>query len=302
MLKKALLVGINDYADAPLRGCVNDVMQMKEVLLDLFGFAPENIHMLLNKHATRKGIIEGLEWLAQNGDGQSVRVFHYAGHGHFVPDENGDEPDGADEALVPYDYERKGYLIDDHLKTLYDRFSAGSNLTLVMDCCHSGTNQRDAERDVIYRFLPVSYADRQAIMAARRKFLQEQREYVLREMKQFKSKKPMRGPDEEFEKLVLGVMQRFEKQRYGDYRVREGNVLLAACASDQKAADAKFDQTYHGAFTFLLVKILRETQGRIKHLDLVKKLGEELDQNGFKQIPQLECLNGRQNSEILTFF
>jgi hypothetical protein len=28
-IRKALLVGINEYDDAPLRGCVNDVKQMQ---------------------------------------------------------------------------------------------------------------------------------------------------------------------------------------------------------------------------------------------------------------------------------
>ncbi|MGH7496599.1 MAG: caspase family protein [bacterium] len=302
MLKKALLIGINEYPDVPLRGCVNDVMQMKEALIDLFGFAPENIQMILDREATQKGVVEGLDWLAQGGNEQAVRVFHYAGHGHFVPDKSGDEPDGADEALVPYDHERNGYLIDDHLKELYDRFPANGNLTLIMDCCHSGTNQRDVEHDVIYRFLPVSYADRKAIAEAKRKFLQAQREFVLREMKQFKSQKTLRGPDEEFEKRVMAAMQSFKKQRYGDHRVREGNVLIAACQSDQKAADAKFDKTYHGAFTFFLVKLLRETEGRIPHLELVQKLGDLLDDHDFKQIPQLECLEGRNAANLFAAF
>ncbi len=302
MRKKALLIGINDYPDAPLRGCVNDVLQMKETLLDLFEFAPENIRVILDRDATKKGIVQGLDWLAQGGNEPAVRLFHYAGHGHFVPDKNGDEPDGADEALVPYDYARSGNLIDDHLKELYDRFPATGNLTLIMDCCHSGTNQRDAEHDICYRFLPVSYSERKAIAEAKRKFLREQREFVLQEMRQFQQPKAMRGPDEEFEKRIWGVMQGFEKQRYGDHRVREGNVLLSACQSDQKAADASFGKTYHGAFTFFLIKILRESQGRVNHLELVQKLGDLLEDHGFKQVPQLECLEGREKAGLLTQF
>jgi hypothetical protein len=302
MLKKALLIGINDYPGVPLRGCVNDVMQMKEVLLDLFGFTPENIRMILDREATKKGMVEGLDWLAQGGNEQAVRVFHYAGHGHFVPDKNGDEPDGADEALVPYDYQSNGCLIDDHLKELYDRFPANGNLTLIMDCCHSGTNQRDVEHDVIYRYLPVNYTDRRAINEAKREFLRAQREFVLKELQQFNNPKKLRGPDQEFEQRVLAVMKLFEKQRYGDHRVREGNVLLAACQSDQKAADAKFDTTYHGAFTFFLIQILRETEGRVNHLELVQKLGDLLADSDFNQVPQLECLEGRNGASLFASF
>ena len=110
------------------------------------------------------------------------------------------------------------------------------------------------------------------------------------------------GDNEAFEQLVMAAMQSFAKQRYGDHRVREGNMLLAACQSDQKAADAKFDKTYHGAFTFFLVKILRETEGRINHLELVQKLGDLLDDHGFKQIPQLECLEGRNAANLFATF
>lgn len=120
MLKKALLVGINAYREMPLRGCVNDVKDMQAVLRELYQFENENLRVLTDKEATRQGIIDGLNWLAEGGGEEAVRVFHYAGHGHYVPDEEGgDEPDGADEALVPYDCARSGFLIDDHLEKLY---------------------------------------------------------------------------------------------------------------------------------------------------------------------------------------
>ena len=32
MTMYALLIGINDYADVPLRGCVNDIEQVREFL------------------------------------------------------------------------------------------------------------------------------------------------------------------------------------------------------------------------------------------------------------------------------
>ena len=130
-LRKALLVGINAYRSAPLRGCVNDVFQMKEVLQRYYGFAEADMRILLDRDATAAGIKAGLEWLAQDGDdADAVRVFHYSGHGSFVADQNGDEPDGRDECLVPYDYESVGMLTDDVLKTYYDRFPRTGNLTL----------------------------------------------------------------------------------------------------------------------------------------------------------------------------
>jgi hypothetical protein len=300
MLKKAFLVGINAYSDSPLRGCVNDVKAMKELLKSLYGFAEDNIRLIADKEATTKGIVDGLTWLAEGGDEKAVRVFHYAGHGHFAPDKNGDESDGSDEALVPYDYRKTGYLIDDKLKELYDRFPANGNLTLIMDCCHSGSINRGPEgSDIYYRFIPNTYAERKAIAAAKRKFHEEQRQFVMSEVRSFAK---VRGRDNEFERRIEEAMQKFEKQRFGDLRVREGNILLAACQSDQQAADAKMSGAYRGAFTFYLIKFLREANGKITYRDLIEKVGKTLDAAKFVQVPQLECMAGREKAQALSLF
>jgi len=300
MLKKAFLVGINAYRGSLLRGCVNDVNAMKELLTSLYGFEEDNIRLITDKEATTKGIVEGLGWLAQGGDEKAVRVFHYAGHGHFAPDENKDEPDGSDEAVVAYDYKSAGYLIDDKLKELYDSFPANSNLTLIMDCCHSGTTNRGPEElDIYYRFIPNTYAERKAIAAAKRKFHEAQRQFVMKEVKGFAK---TRGRDEEFEQRIEAAMKKFEKQRFGEVRTREGNILLAACQSDQQAADAKISGAYRGAFTFYLVKFLREANGKITYRELIEKVGKTLDAHKFAQAPQLECIAGRERAQALAFF
>ncbi|MGH7496600.1 MAG: caspase family protein [bacterium] len=302
MLKKALLVGLNKYPlrSLNLRGCVNDVRHMKEVLTDLFNFAPDSIRLLLDREATKKNIVTGLKWLAEGGSETAVRVFHYAGHGYALPDRNGDEEDGADEALVPYDFLEHGFLIDDVLKRHYARFPKNGNLTLIMDCCHSGTIQRDPVQDVRYRFMPNSYRERKAIAAASRKFRKEQQEHVVTALADLRGRKIS---DEEFQQRVRDAMRQFEKQRFGgDFKLREGNVLLAACHSSQQAADAKFGRDYHGAFTFFLTKILRAKRGRLTHRELIEKLGKALHELDFPQIPQLECNRGREKAKLFSAF
>ncbi len=302
MLKKALLVGINNYPlkRLDLRGCVNDVMRMQETLATIFDFAQEDIRLLLDRNATRQNLVAGLKWLAEGGSEKAVRVFHYAGHGCSLPDRNGEEEDGADEALVPYDFQHNRFLIDDALKKLYQRFPKDGNLTLIMDCCHSGTIQRDPIADIRYRFMPNSYEQRKAISAASRKFKEEQREYVTAALVDLRSKKI---PAEEFQQRVQDAMRRFEKQRFGgDFSLREGNVLLAACHSAQQAADAKFGRDYHGAFTFFLTKILRAKQGRITHRELIEKTAEALHDLDFPQMPQLECQRGRERAKLFSAF
>lgn len=290
MRKKALLVGINAYASAPLYGCVNDIKAMKEVLTSLYGFSQDNIRLLTDKEATSKAIVDGLGWLAQDSEEKSVRVFHYAGHGHFVPDTSGDEPDGADEALVPYDQKKSSYLIDDKLKELYVRFSANSSLTLIMDCCHAGSNNRGPDKTINYRFIPPTYAERKAISAAKKKFHEAQRAFVMQEVNAFAK---VRGRDVEFERRIEAAMEKFRKMRFGDVRTSESNVLLAACQSDQQAADAKIGRNFNGAFTYYLVKALRDANGRISYRKLIENTAKELDAHRFVQVPQLECIDGR---------
>jgi hypothetical protein len=301
MLKKALLVGINKYRKYPLRGCVNDVTAMKDLLVELFGFSADNIRLITDRDATTEAVVSNLEWLAQGGADPAVRVFHYAGHGHFVPDQDGDEgKEGRDEALVLYDHDKKGYLIDDNLKDLYKRFPANSNLTLIMDCCHSGTNQRGPE-DICYRFIPNIYEEREAIAAARKKFLQAQMQFVRQELGNLRSK--TRGPDEAFERQLEAAMRKYDEKHFGLDPVREGNVLLAACRSDQQAADAKMSRgKYHGAFTYYFVKLVREAQGKIAYQDLIKSLGKTLYDRNFNQEPQLECSEGREGAPLFSLF
>src|SRR3712207_2611458 len=118
MALKALLVGINSYDETPLRGCVDDVRVMHELLQARYGLLPDNTRLLLEGAATAAAITEGIRWLLQPDDEPSrrllrwlqpddepsIRLFHFSGHGAYVADEDGDEPDGQDECLVPVDH------------------------------------------------------------------------------------------------------------------------------------------------------------------------------------------------------
>ena len=59
MAKKALLVGINYPGTShALRGCVNDVMMVSEVLTKEFGFKAKEKRMLTDESATTANIME----------------------------------------------------------------------------------------------------------------------------------------------------------------------------------------------------------------------------------------------------
>jgi hypothetical protein len=101
----------------------------------------------------------------------------------------------------------------------------------------------------------------------------------------------------------MAAIRKFEKVRFGDHRVREGNILLAGCKSDQQAADAKMGRSkYHGAFTYYFIKLVREAEGKISHQNLMRNLGKTLYSRKFNQEPQLECNAGRENAKLFSLF
>jgi len=64
-MKKAVLVGINKYriAGADLNGCVNDVTNLRDILLKYFDFDVNDIRVITDERATKDAIIDGLGWL-----------------------------------------------------------------------------------------------------------------------------------------------------------------------------------------------------------------------------------------------
>ena len=145
MSKYALLVGINYRGTrAELKGCINDVQDMKNYLLQHRGYVEANITVLTEdteKKPTAANILHGLSTLMLRGhtNGAKELWFHYSGHGSSTRDNNGDEDDGMDETIVPLDYTRSGMITDDILHDYIEHKPVGCEMICILDCCHSGT-------------------------------------------------------------------------------------------------------------------------------------------------------------------
>jgi len=156
--KFALLIGIGGY---PQEGgwakinAANDIAVISDALRRR-GLPDENIFILKEEQATRAGILNVWNSVlmpkVQRGD---VIYFQFSGHGQQVADDNGDESDGYDEAIVPYDsplryqagvYQGENLIRDDELNNLFTdlrgRLGPTGNLMVVLDACHSGTGTR----------------------------------------------------------------------------------------------------------------------------------------------------------------
>lgn len=163
--RRALLVGIDHYMNAPLSGAVADARLWSRALGDL-GFEAEQ---LLNERATRSAILDRLGHLVNTSAPGDVVVFQFAGHGTQLEDLDGDDTDDMmDEALCPYDMASGAFIIDDDLGRIFDNVRPGVNLTCFIDCCHSGTISRlgigrtELRTDQRVRFIRATPAMQQA--------------------------------------------------------------------------------------------------------------------------------------------
>ena len=162
--KQALLVAVTQY-DRQLSNSAcrwkdlstkEDIELMKQALLRS-GFDSSQIIILAGK-ITKDQIIQAFKTqLITNAEPNGIYYFHFSGHGYQIPDDNNDEMDGFDEALVPADacndegkrkkgFDYSKYLRDDELQVLLNelrtKVGAKGNVMVSLDACHSGTATR----------------------------------------------------------------------------------------------------------------------------------------------------------------
>jgi hypothetical protein len=267
MIKKALLVGINDYNSiCDLKGCINDVSDMHFLLKSFFKFDTENIRVLTDDRATKANILKRLKWLTSDAKTGDLLVFHFAGHGSQIRDRDSDTDelnDGMDEILCPYDMNWDNvFIVDDDLGEIFKGLPEGVLLEVILDCCHSGTCLRDVEgltpppelaspTPTMNRYLP---------------------------------------PPLDIEFRFADEIDNLEKRGFkkgADERARKGNILWAGCMDNQTSADALIDGRYHGAFTYHLCTHLRR-EPDISRTRLLGKVRASLRNGGYSQLPQLE--------------
>lgn len=146
---RALVIGINQYAAVPgLFGSVNDARNFAAFVQTQWGFANEDVRVLVDSQATAAAIRENFRtWLIEGTRAGDRVVFYYSGHGDQITDANQDEADGLDEVLIAHDAalfeDGSGINVvtDDELRELFDALQ-GRSTTVVIDSCHSGTISR----------------------------------------------------------------------------------------------------------------------------------------------------------------
>ncbi len=155
--KRGFIVAIGDYPeDTDWRdiSSENDIPLIRSALQKQ-GFTSDKIKVLKNAEATKENIVKGLTVLSKECTKGDIVVIHFSSHGQQIEDNNNDEIDGYDEAIVAYgapakydpNYDFSKHLRDDELESLLQaiRFKIGptGDLVVFADACHSGTVGRN---------------------------------------------------------------------------------------------------------------------------------------------------------------
>ncbi|MHC0068440.1 caspase family protein [Nostoc sp. UIC 10890] len=265
-----LLVGIDNYPDPKHRldGCVNDITAITEYLNERFDPQEYQLHLLKlqDEQATREAIINGFRNHLCQAQKDDVVLFYYSGHGsqELAPKEFWHiEPDHLDETLVCYDSrtENGWDLADKELaKLIAEVAEKEPHITIIMDCCHSGSGTKDPMQE-----------------AKERRFPADKRE---RPLDSFIFKL------EDLEKLTDSGDRDPEKHPTG-WKIPKGrHVLLAACRDYETAKE--YPGKFRGYFSYYLLDTLTKTNGKLTYRDLFARTNAIVRSEGREQSPQLE--------------
>jgi hypothetical protein len=278
MANKAVLIGVNRYKipGADLRGCVNDVKNLQSVLSQYYGFGGGDMVTLLDDKATKKSIQAAIKQTVGGAKKGDVVLLHFSGHGSNVPDNDGDEADNRDEILCPHDLDWRDPLTDDWLRATFDKMRDGVSLTVIFDCCHSGSATRAVlppDAPIIPRYLPSPWD----LVAA-------------------ESGRKLRGTV----RATVHGASRAARKKSDVVTADIEEILVSGCRDTQTSADARIGGSFNGALTYNLVAAIKEAKGQLSYRDLHTKVLARLKAGGYDQVPQLEGRKRRFEAQFLS--
>lgn len=273
----ALLVGIDNYRHPTLmtlRGAVNDVEAMQLFLVSHHGVDPQRqICILRNEEATRAAILQAFqEFLIENeqiAHGDQI-LFYFSGHGSRMPDQSGAEPDGYNETIVAHDSRLEGIfdIPDKTLAALLEQLAGlkGHNITVILDCCHSGSGTRMVPG-------PGSPAQRSVPTDDR-------------------------SPPADLDAAIRRVGQSWAIQRQRQGKAHYPYVLLAACrdrqsAYEYRAKSGEGSGVWYGTLTYFLLAALQQLGPQTTYADLHERVAAQVNAVYAQQMPQCEGYSAR---------
>ena len=249
----SMTCAINDYRGTgnDLQGCVNDAIGWDDILVKR-GF--QNI-LLKDSQVTKDVFLQTFgNYVSDAKSGYSI-VITNSSHGTSLPDNNGDDPDGKDEALCMYD----GFLVDDDIRNIIKNLADGVNLTIISDSCFSGTVTRAFLNSIRNSNPPVP-------------------RYM--------------PPPDNVNAARLGILPVKNRMFHTEEDMKE--ILISGCNDNEYSYDAYLGGAYHGAMSYFAQKIINEN-GPLTYKQFYDKLRANLPQNAYPQTPQLEGKDENKN-------
>lgn len=263
MAYHGLFMGINNYpgTENDLSGCVNDAKDLSAFFGKMSQLAQNTV--LLDKQVTKKVMCRNIRTTLQACEPGDTAIITFSGHGTWVPDRNGDEPDGREECFVPYDHQR--YLLpDDEVKKYLVRYrQEGSQVLLLTDCCHSGTIFRmfgPPRNQIRPRFMPPAQ-----IMEAVRGHVSD-------------------TDEREMQRLTMQIRQATDA-------ALPGVIHISGCRDIEYSYDAVFNGRANGAMTYMVLQAYKEVlkQSQPTYRKLYDRLMRKLPTYDYPQTPQLNA-------------
>ncbi|XVF82590.1 hypothetical protein PTKIN_Ptkin16aG0061700 [Pterospermum kingtungense] len=137
----AVLVGCNyPSTQFRLRGCINDVVDMRQLLLERFGFDDSDVKILIDEPVpaaysnfttvipTGANIKAELNWMVNQAEVGDVLFFYFSGHGTVLASLDPGHAYMEHEAIVPCDL---NLITDMDLRQLISRLPKGAHFTIL---------------------------------------------------------------------------------------------------------------------------------------------------------------------------
>ena len=263
--KHALIITISDYPTESGWSKINSDND-RTLLVPEFERLGFKVTTLTNEQATKLGITQSLSQLAKQVCKDDYVCIHFSCHGQQMEDDNQDEADGLDEALIPYDaslsyqegiYEGNNHLRDDeiekHLASIRQKLGENGSLLVTFDACHSGTADRAEE-------------------------------YVEDD------DAPIRGTSAVFSSNPFFISPESKKvERNNTLSKPEGMSslhIISACQPFQRNFETKKEGKYYGTLSYALYQVLKDN--RTWNINCYSLIEKEVRQLSIRQIPMVE--------------
>ena len=281
--KRALVIGLGEQQDKAWNKINGDKdVPLVQAMLKNAGF--KSVMTLINRQATKVGIVRAFKRMTASCKHGDVVYIHYSGHGQQMTDVHNDEKDGLDECWIPYDACRKAsatyhgekHLTDDelnvYLNAIRNKIGAKGKLLVVIDACHSGDGTRGEDDEIVRGVEDTLVVDSQNA----------------------------RGLYETFEEIKSFFMGDNSKENVINTKAKplaERWITISACRSDQVNVEMKSPAV--GKLTYALWKELKNSD-KVNNNEFMRRIRKFVNRNTSSRPQQPEMTGEDINKYNIT--